>query len=994
MIGSAGVDEITLSESNDTLTASGIESINGGDGVDVVLLAGAGGTVTVRGVEILVGSAGIDHVILSEVDDTLIFRAVETLDAGAGNDAISLGDTSNTVTILNAETIIGGTNYDVVTLGDGGNVVAVRQVETLIGGVGTDRITLSTGNDTLFMTGIEFLDAGAGDDTITLGNQGSAVTLHNVEILVGGSGVDQVFLSDGDDVLITVGVETLDAGAGNDRISLGNRGGTYTILNAETIIGGTGIDKITAHLGSSTINGGLGNDTITGGGGRDLFEGKASELDGDVITDIENGESIRITTGTLQGASLSGETLTFRVDDVDYALTLKGATGAIALSGNTIIYNASVPQVSSVAVPANGTYKAGDTLDFTVAFTEAVVVSGVPSIALVVGSKVVEASYVGGSGTGALTFRYVAATGDLDANGIAIGALALKGGTIQSLGGLDAETILNGVGSTAHVLVDGVAPETTISAGPPGTSPSSNAVFTFLSSEPGASFQVSLDGSSFAAASDVFSITGLVDGSHTLAVRAIDAAGNMDATPATYTWTVDAARPKVLNVAARTAAGTYLAGDQIAIAVEFSKAVMVDTSAGLPTLALETGLTDRFASFVSGSGTNILVFHYTVQPGDLSDDLEYLESGALRSNGGAIVGLSGNSADLTLRAPGTSGSLAANSNLVVGERPVDPGPVDPGPVDPGPVDPGPVDPTPTEPDPVRPDNLHVIGSALNDVLTGGGGNDTLSGGAGHDRLDGAGGADLLIGGTGNDTYIVDSSGDRILESVRGGTDTVYSSVSFRLGSNVENLFLTGKATSGYGNSLANKLHASSIGSLLDGKSGNDVLTGDEGSDRLYGSSGNDKLYGRDGKDRLDGGSGNDRLYGGDGNDTLNGGAGDDVLSGGKGADQLLGGAGRDAFVFDTNPGKGEVDTIRSFSVGADTIWLDRSVFKALGKQGALGLDAFTWGKAASDANDRIIYDIAKGALYYDADGSGAGKAVQFAKIDKWLWLSAYDFKII
>lgn len=301
----------------------------------------------------------------------------------------------------------------------------------------------------------------------------------------------------------------------------------------------------------------------------------------------------------------------------------------------------------------------------------------------------------------------------------------------------------------------------------------------------------------------------------------------------------------------------------------------------------------------------------------------------------------------------------------------------------------------------------------NDSLYADQGNDTVSGGIGNDRLDGGTGVDVLIGGAGNDTYIVDMASDRVIERRDEGIDTVRSSVGYMLeNTHVENLVLTGSAAFGYGNGLFNRMYASESGSRLYGWGGNDTLSGGASRDRLYGSSGDDRLYGKggndhlnggSGKDRLDGGtgrdylvgeSGNDTILGGDGNDTISAGTGDDVIYGGLGADVLIDSYGRDAFVFKTRLGKGQVDTLKHFDVGPDTIRLENAIFRKVGATGWLKDDAFHISGKAADKEDRIIYDAKKGVLYYDSDGTGAAAQIAFAKLSKNLKMTEKDFLII
>jgi hypothetical protein len=89
--------------------------------------------------------------------------------------------------------------------------------------------------------------------------------------------------------------------------------------------------------------------------------------------------------------------------------------------------------------------------------------------------------------------------------------------------------------------VDTTAPETTIGAGAPAaTTTDTSANFSFSGSETGATFDCSLDGAAYAGCSSPKAYTGLAAGPHEFRVRARDAGGNVDTTPATHSWTVQA----------------------------------------------------------------------------------------------------------------------------------------------------------------------------------------------------------------------------------------------------------------------------------------------------------------------------------------------------------------------------------------------------------------------------------------------------------------------
>jgi Ca2+-binding RTX toxin-like protein len=266
-------------------------------------------------------------------------------------------------------------------------------------------------------------------------------------------------------------------------------------------------------------------------------------------------------------------------------------------------------------------------------------------------------------------------------------------------------------------------------------------------------------------------------------------------------------------------------------------------------------------------------------------------------------------------------------------------------------------------------NFSLGASVENLLLTGAGdlngsGNalaNRMQGNAGSNILDGGAGADVLLGGAGNDVYLVDDLRDVTVELANEGSDTVFSSVTYTLPAQLENLVLTGNvAIGGSGNELANRLQGNAAGNVLDGGAGADVMLGGTGDDTFIVDNVND-LVNENAGEGVDtvrvgttyvlganlenvvltgtasvdayGNSLDNALKGNGAGNALVGGGGNDSLDGSGGADLLVGGAGDDTYYLNRGSGAdlvvewgGSLNDVAQFGSGiaADQLWFSRS----------------------------------------------------------------------
>jgi serralysin len=261
-------------------------------------------------------------------------------------------------------------------------------------------------------------------------------------------------------------------------------------------------------------------------------------------------------------------------------------------------------------------------------------------------------------------------------------------------------------------------------------------------------------------------------------------------------------------------------------------------------------------------------------------------------------------------------------------------------------------------------NDGVLGNALANIINGNGGNngiasgdgnDTINAGAGNDVLDGQSGADAMSGGLGSDVYFVDNLGDTVLgETAQAGVyDTVWTTVSFTLPSEVEILILNGGT-----------LAINGTGSAGAGGVNPNLMLGNNAANALTTFGGDDIIVGLDGNDTISAGG-----------SSLNG---YNLIVGGNGSDLITTGSGHDFVAYNNISEAG--DTINGFSTvggsGLDILDL-RTMFTTF--TGFAGVGA---GAAVTSGHLTFTPSGSNTEVYADANGGthNAGEQILLATL--------------
>ena len=892
LVGNSGANTLDGAEGNDTMAGGLGDDIYVVDsGADVMVENAAEGTDTVKSGVTLTLGVNVENLTLTGVD------AIDATGNTAANVLIGNGAANTLDGAAGADTIMGGAGDDTCVVDDAGDVVT----ENLSEGADTVQSSVSyalgANVENLILTGAANLNANGNTLANSLTGNGGNNTLDGstgADTMAGGAGNDIYVVDNAADLVIEAASEGTDLVQSSVSLTLAANVENLTLTGSSAInaTGNTANNSLVGNAGANTLNGGAGSDTMSGGLGDDIY---VVDSAADVIVENigEGTDTVQASVTLTLAANLENLTLTGTS-----AISATGNAAANMVTGNsganTLDGGAGADTMAGGA--GNDTYVVDDAADVVTENASAGTDAVQSSVSFVLGANLENLILTAAANTNA--------TGNTLAN-----SLTGNSGNNRLDGGTGIDKMAGGAGNDTYI-VDNAADVVTEAAGA---------------------------GTDLVQSSVTLTLAANVENLTLTTTAAINATGNTLANVLTGNAGVNRIDG---GTGADTMAGgagndTYVVdnvGDVITeLASEGSDAVEASI-----TWTLGAEIEKLTLTGTSGIGGT----------GNLLANTLIGNAGANRLDGGlgadTLTGAAGNdtyvvdnAADSIVEAAsGGTDTVESSINWTLG---------------------------------TELENLLLTGTGS---INGAGNTlaNTLTGNAGNNVLDGGAGIDTLVGGAGDDTYVVDAAGDVVTEAASAGIDLVQTNLTYTLGTNVENLTLTGStAVNGTGNTLDNALVGNSAVNTLTGGAGNDSLNGMAGADTMVGGTGNDAYFvdnvldvtteaASEGTDTVNSsvvwtlgtdlenltltgssainGSGNasaNVLIGNSGNNTLTAAAGNDTLDGGAGADTLIGGTGNDTYMVGRGYGAellqendatvGNTDVMQFLSgVASDQIW--------------------------------------------------------------------------
>ncbi|MDF9754917.1 Ig-like domain-containing protein [Pseudomonas hunanensis] len=433
---------------------------------DTALRAGESSLVTITFSEAVSGFTLADLTVangtlsgLSSSDGGITWTA--TLTPGNG-----VEDTSNLITLDNSGVVAASSGNAGVGSTDSNNYAIDTRVPSVTSVGGPAGVSYNAGDSLVFVVNASEAVQVTGAPRLALDIGGHTVFAE----LVAGAGTSTLVFqyivqagdNDADGITVTGlaanGATLVDAAGNAMDLTLNGVADTHQVLvdtQAPSAVGIVTLDPSPSNAQSVRF-------TVT-------FNEQVNGVDLSDFSLVGTGSA----SGTLSGLqALGGGVYVITVSGVHgtgtLGLNLNGsATGITDVAGNALVggltgatYNIDrdAPTVGSVGVPVGVPYNTGDVLTFVVNTSEAVMVDGVPRLALDVDGRTVYADFVAGSGTPTLVFQYQIQAGDNDADGIQVLGLSANGASLHDAAGNQLTPGLNNVGDSHGVIVDGIPP--------------------------------------------------------------------------------------------------------------------------------------------------------------------------------------------------------------------------------------------------------------------------------------------------------------------------------------------------------------------------------------------------------------------------------------------------------------------------------------------------------------------------------------------------------